>query len=62
MDHLPWWVWAWLFLIIFGIAMHQAMQKLKAFYGGAFRLATQHPVGSQVTKGALSYFLHRIFR
>lgn len=62
MDLVPWWMWVLFFLIVFGIAMRQAMQKLKAFYGGAFRLATQSPVGSAVTRGALSYFLHRIFR
>ena len=40
----------------------QAAQKLKAFYGGVFTFATKNPVGSQVTKGALTYFLQRIFR
>jgi hypothetical protein len=59
---LPWWVWFWIVLIVLGIAMRQAMKKLKAFYGGAFHLATQNPVGSAVTRGALSYFLRRIFR
>lgn len=62
MDLFPWWVWVLLFLFLLGFAMRQAMQKLKAFYGGAFRIATQDPVGSAVTRGALSYFLHRIFR
>jgi hypothetical protein len=59
---LPWWAWVWIVLIIFGIAMRQAAQKLKAFYGGVFTFATKSPVGSQVTKGALTYFLQRIFR
>jgi len=59
---LPWWIWILIVLIVFGIAMRRAAQKLKAFCGGTFNLATQHPVGSQVTKGALTYILNRIFR
>ena len=59
---IPWWVWLWIILIVFAIAMRQAMQKIKAFYGGAFRMATQNPVGSAVTRGALTYFLQRLFR
>jgi len=55
---LPWWAWVWIILIVFGIAMRQAARKIKAFYGGVFNFATQNPVG----KGALSYFLHRLFR
>ena len=59
MDH--WWIWLLIVLIVFGIAMRQAAKKIKAFYGGVYN-AAQSPIGSQVTKGALAYFLHRIFR
>jgi hypothetical protein len=59
---LPWWAWVWIVLIIIGISMRQAAKKLKAFYGGVFTFATKNPVGSQVSKGALTYFLQRIFR
>lgn len=59
---LPWQFWMLFGLIVVGIGLRQGMKKVKAFYGGLWSFATQHPVGSRATGAGLSYFLHRMFR
>jgi hypothetical protein len=61
-DHLPWQFWAVFGLIVLGISMRRAARGLKTFYGGIWNAATKNPVGSQVSRGFLAYFLGRIFR
>jgi hypothetical protein len=60
--HLPWYFWAIGAMIVIGISMRRAAAGLRTFYGGLWSAATKNPIGSQVSRGFLAYFLGRIFR